>query len=416
MNLKGSFFPPGDKSVSHRMVLFSLLAGGSCTLTNLADGQDVLSSCKAVADLGVGVTTSQGEVHLHGLGGRFKERARIDCGNSGTSMRLLMGILAGREGEYILFGDESLNRRPMERVAEPLRRMGAQVTCTDGHAPVTIRGGGLKGIEFHSPVASAQLKSAVLLAGLKAEGVTTVIEPAPSRDHTERLLESMGARIERGENRCRVQASELTMPARAYVPGDPSSAAFFLCAAAFFPQSRVTAKNVLLSPTRIGFLMVLKRMGAEIRIEMKDQKPEPFGDVTVTYSPHLAGTEIPADEVPSLVDEVPILALTGTQCQGTTLFREVGELRLKETDRLSALTENLAPMGADLAINGNDLAVNGPTPLVSPDHLDACGDHRLAMTLRLATLLAGSDTPITGEESVGISYPGFHGVLETLTR
>ncbi|MBU2549871.1 MAG: 3-phosphoshikimate 1-carboxyvinyltransferase [Proteobacteria bacterium] len=414
MRLTGSFTPPGDKSISHRLALMSLVASGDVRLTHMAPGADVNSSLAAAAGLGAEVRAEGVDLIVRGAGGRIDEGAAIDCGNSGTTIRLLMGLLAGRVGEYVLDGDESLRRRPMERVATPLRLMGAEVDCLEGRCPVTVRGGALKGLDYRLPVASAQLKSAVLLAGLQAQGATRVIEPRPSRDHTERLISLFGGRIERLDQGWRVEPSELTLSGDLRVPGDPSSAAFFLCAAAVIPGSDVTAEGVLLNPTRIGFLKVLERMGAVVEIEEQSDRPEPWGRVRIRHTGGLTGCRVSGQEIPFLVDEVPILALTATQAQGTTIFSEAGELRLKETDRLSAVAGQLGRMGARLRIEGDDLVVEGPSALGAPPELDSFGDHRMAMTLRLAGLLAGAEPRIVDEDCVRISYPGFAQDLDGL--
>ncbi len=412
--LSGVFTPPGDKSISHRVGLFSLLAGGSCRVANYSPCADCQSTLGAVTALG-GRLDRQGEVLvLEGGQGRLRPRAEVDCGNSGTTFRLLMGLLAGRRGEYRLSGDESLHRRPMERVAAPLRLMGASVATNQGRPPVTISGGALLGIDYALPVASAQLKSALLLAGLQAVGPTTVHEPAPSRDHSERLLAAWGAAVSRGADWVRVEPSTLTLPASLRVPGDASSAAFFLCAAATTPGSRVTAEGVLLNPTRVGFLTVLERMGARVTVTQQGREPEEWGRVEAEYCPELSATAIAAEEVPLLVDEVPILALAATQARGTTVFHGVEELRVKETDRLAAITSQLGAMGARLWTEGDRLLVQGPTPLRVPERLESFGDHRIAMTLRLALGLAGGECPISDQDCAAISYPGFAADLEKL--
>jgi 3-phosphoshikimate 1-carboxyvinyltransferase len=340
----------------------------------------------------------------------------IGCQNSGTTLRLLMGIVAGVLGVYSLDGDESLRRRPMERVAEPLRLMGAKVETTAGKPPVRITGGGLKGITYTPPVASAQLKSAVMLAAVQAEGVTMVTEPAVSRDHTERLLAQCQADISRQDGAWRIKPSRLILPDSLSVPGDISSAAFFLCAAAILPGSEVTAKDVLLNPTRTQFLEVLKRMGAQVEVDLQSKRPEPRGDVRVRHNLGLKACEIMAQEIPLLVDEVPILALVASQARGTTVFRQVGELRVKESDRLAAIVSQLGSMGARARIDGDDLAVTGPTALAAPQELESFGDHRMAMMLRLAGIIAGGQPQINGEGCVSVSYPGFHHTLKRLAQ
>lgn len=414
MSLKGIFSAPGDKSISHRIALISVLARGETRISNVAPGEDVRSSLQAVKLLGSDVRSDGNTVVVTGAEGTIKQDAAVDCGNSGTTMRLLMGILAGKRGEYILDGDDSLRRRPMERVATPLRSMGAQVTCEDGRSPVRITGGALSGIQYTLPVASAQLKSAVLFAGIQAEGTTQVIEPVPSRDHTERLLALLGANISTAAGSIFVRRSSLALPESFRVPGDPSSAAFFICAACILPGSDVTAEGVLLNPTRTGFLEVLKRMGALVEVIPQGNEPEPWGTVRARFSPDLTACTINAEEVPSLVDEVPILALVATRAQGTTVFEGVGELRVKESDRLAAVAEQLGLMSGRLRVEGDSLIVDGPTDLKAPARLCSFGDHRIAMMLRLAGLIAGAEPEIEGEASTSISYPGFHETLRGL--
>ncbi len=415
MRLIGSFTPPGDKSISHRVALFSLLASGRCRVSGFAPGQDCASSLLAVRALGGGVRElGPGELELSGAGGALMPAAEVDCGNSGTAMRLLMGILAGGPGEYTLTGDESLQRRPMERVAGPLRRMGAEVICSEGHAPVRIHGRRLRGADHQLAVASAQLKSALLLAGLGADGHTTVREPHPSRQHTERLLAAWGADIADDGGAVRVAPSAITMPGSLRVPGDPSSAAFLLCAAAVLPGSRVRAEGMLLSPGRAGFIEVLRRMGAAVRVETQGGEPEPWGAVEVAFGPGLRGCVVQPAEVPSLVDEVPALALVASQAQGETVLAGVGELRHKECDRLAAVASELGAMGAELRAGEDDLVISGPARLRAVPRLDSHGDHRMAMTLRLAGLLAGGETVIAGEECCAVSWPEFKAELARL--
>ncbi|MBI5571625.1 MAG: 3-phosphoshikimate 1-carboxyvinyltransferase [Desulfomonile tiedjei] len=416
MSLKGAFHPPGDKSISHRIALMALLASGECSVTNFSPCADVGSSLDAVKLIGVGARVDENGLTVNGAAGNISKSARIDCGNSGTTTRLLMGILAGRQGDFVLDGDASLRKRPMERVAIPLRAMGAVIDCTEGRLPVTVSGGALQGIEYDLPVASAQLKSAVLLAGIQGAGVTSVREPSASRDHTERLLQSWGARISHVSGRLLVENSALSLPPSLYVPGDASSAAFFLCAAAIIPGSEVTAEQMLLNPTRTGFLEVLKRMGAQIEVQLQGTEPEPRGSVTVRFTPNLAACRVSPGEIPALVDEVPILALVATQSRGTTVLEGVGELRLKESDRLAAVASQLGLMGARITVDGDVLIVEGPSTLKAPELLQSYSDHRIAMTLRLAALMVGADPVIEGEESTAISYPGFHDTLWELTR
>jgi 3-phosphoshikimate 1-carboxyvinyltransferase len=416
VSLRGVFSPPGDKSISHRFALMSLLAEGECRLTNCSSGEDVRSSLDAVSLLGSDIRYDADNLIIRGAHGQIRTDALIDCGNSGTTMRLIMGILAGTKGEFVLDGDESLRKRPMERVAVPLRSMGAVIQSTHGKCPVRIRGDRLMGIAYELPVASAQLKSAVLLAGMQADGQTRVKETIASRDHTERLLRLFGGKVSVSDGIVQVERSRLIFPALFHVPGDPSSAAFFLSAAAIIPGSEVTAEGVLLNPTRTGFLEVLKRMGADLDIQPASEAAEPWGSITTRFSPSLSSCVVHAEEVPSLVDEVPILALVATQAHGRTVFHGVGELRVKESDRLAAVASQLGLMGATIIAEDDCLMVEGPTILKSVSRLDSFGDHRIAMTLRLAGLLAASDPFIDGEDSVNISYPGFHDTLKGMSR
>ena len=416
MRLKGSFVVPGDKSISHRVALMSLLAEGQSRVSNLSLAEDVRSSLNAVRSLGIGVHDDGDEVVITGSLGQTHDRVEVDCGNSGTTMRLLMGILAGLKGTFLLDGDDSLRRRPMERVALPLRLMGANVNCTNDKCPIEIIGTELSGIEYTLPVASAQLKSAILLAGIQASGTTVVIEPEPSRDHTERLLDAWGGRFIHGNSSLQIQQSVLNLPNSLRVPGDISSAAFFLCAATIIPGSDVMCDGVLLNPTRMGFLKVLKRMGASMEIEVRGEFPEPWGRVRIKHTPDLTACTIRAEEIPSLVDEVPILALVATQAEGTTVFEGVAELRIKESDRLTAIASQLSLMGAKIQVNAETLIVEGPTTLQGCSKLQSFGDHRIAMTIRLAAVLTNSDPTIVDETCVGISYPQFHETLRRLAK
>ena len=413
MALRGSFAPPGDKSISHRLALFSLLGRGRMEISNFSPCADAAASLAAARLLGAKVEETAGTLVITGAGGRIRPEARIDCANSGTTIRLLMGLLAGAGGPYLLTGDESLRQRPMERVAKPLRRMGAGITTDQGRPPLTVRGGPLTGIKYNLPMASAQLKTALLLAGLQARGRTRLIEPGPSRDHTERLLRAWGADLEKKGPVLELKPSRLNLPARFRVPGDASSAAFFTVAAAVIPGSRVEATNVLLNPTRTGFLQVLRRMGALVEVVEEGHEPEPWGRIKVSFGPDLKGCRISGRELPLLLDEVPILALAASQAVGETVFEEAGELRHKESDRLSAVASQLSALGGRVGIQGDDLVIQGPARLEPVSRLDSFGDHRMAMALRLAALLAGGEPRIRGEESAAVSYPGFG---EELTR
>ena len=418
MHLCGEFTPPGDKSISHRLILMSIAAEGEMTVTGLGDGDDVKTSLKLFRALGGETRGSENRLTLRGLGGRVKtgpaNQVELDCGNSGTTARLLAGLATGLTGIYVFDGDAQLRKRPMERLAEPLRRMGGLVETTDGRLPLRVTGGRpLRGIEYVNLAGSAQLKSAVILATLNAESPSLIIEPVPTRDHTERLVRAWGGQAALTDAGLEVRPGRLTLPPEMTVPADPSSAAFFLAAAALEPGGRVTARSMLISPERTGFLRVLEHMGAEVSIVIEQEEPEPAGQVTVAYKGPLRATEV--TDIPSLVDEVPILALAAAKAQGTTVFRGLGELRLKETDRLAAIHRQLGALGVQARVEGDDLFITGPATLTMPEALDSGHDHRLAMTLLLARHMAESRTPVLGEESVSISYPGFMADLARLS-
>ncbi len=422
--LLGSVRVPGDKSISHRAVLFAAMAQGTSVLSGVLDSEDVRSTIGAVSALGAGVEMSEAadaslELRVTGWGGfgPSEPTAPIECGNSGTTARLLMGVLAGWPVEVALTGDDSLSRRPMRRVTGPLGRMGVVCVTTEGHLPVTVSGGGLVPIIFESPVASAQVKTAVLLAGLRAHGRTVVREPARSRDHTERLLPAFGVEVGIAEETrsCWVDGPAVLSAADVVVPGDPSSAAFIAVAAALVPGSDVRIEGVALNPTRTAFLSVMERMGARVDV-LPDVGPgaEPAGTLHVQHGAGLRATTITPDEVPSLVDEVPVLALLASQAEGETRFEEVGELRVKESDRLAAIVEGLAALGADAVAEDDTLVVSGPARLSGDIALDSLGDHRLAMTWALAGLVAEAPVTVESFEAVDVSYPRFLGDLHAL--
>ncbi len=425
MPLTGDFSPIGDKSISHRIALIAILAKGECEVNNFSTGEDCQSSLAAFTTLGGELKRSANNtrITIKGLEGNIHDRGitTIDCGNSGTTIRFLMGILSGlNHGSFRLSGDEYLSQRPMERIASPLRSMGAEISTSADKPPVTISAAKLHGIEYTLPIPSAQLKSALLLAGLNASGSTRIIEPTPSRNHTELLLKACGADISCTAEGITVLASELTLPESFYVPSDPSSAAFFLTAAALIEGSDVTARGILLNPTRIHFLKVLERMGAAIEITKRGKMPEAWGDINVKYNGRLSATNITPEEVPLLVDEIPILALAAALASGTSHYQGLAELRVKETDRLTAVKEELGAYGAAIEItadtspDSDGLRITGIPSLKRPEQfIDSRGDHRMAMTLRLANVLAGTEIKIYKEECAAVSYPDF---LQDLQR
>jgi len=424
--LRGCVRVPGDKSLSHRAVLLAAMAQGTSRPTGVLDSADVRSTIGAVRALGAGVRVlaeSDGGLDLEiegwGSAGPQAPLAPIDCGNSGTTSRLLMGVLAGWPIEVTLTGDASLSRRPMRRIMDPLTSMGAHFRSAEGGLlPITVRGGALTALEYRSPVASAQVKSAVLLAGLRASGVTTLVEPALSRDHTERLLPAFGVPVSTAEQDGGWEAS-VSGPAamRAYdvaVPGDPSSAAFLLAAALLVPGSDVTVAEICMNPTRVGFLRVLQRMGADIQVlDAATIGAEPVASLRARYTGTLHATTVTPAEVPALVDEIPILALVATQAEGRTRFEGVGELRVKETDRLEAVAHGLGLLGATVCAGEDWLEVSGPAALVGA-RLSSLGDHRLAMSWAVAGLVASGETVIEEFEAVHVSFPAFLELLAHL--
>jgi len=411
----GDLRVPGDKSISHRALILGALAEGTTEVRGLLRGEDCLATLRSLQRLGVPVEDAGAMVRIQGAGpdGLREPEDVLDAGNSGTSLRLLAGVLAGRPFLGLLTGDASLRRRPMRRVADPLRAMGAVVLARAGdYAPLAVRGGALRGLAWRSPVASAQVKSAILLAGLQAVGTTSVTEPVRSRDHTERMLAAFGAA-------CRVAGATVSLegPARLRgrsleVPGDLSSAAFFLVAAAAWPGGEVVIRGLGVNPTRAGLLEVLGRMGAQVEVKPAGAAAgEPVADVRVRGG-RLTGARVEAAEVPRLIDEVPILAVAAALAEGRTVIQGVGELRVKEVDRLAALAGELGAMGVGIAVDGEALAIEGGAgqPLRGA-RVASRGDHRMAMSLAVAGLLAEGETVVEDVACVATSFPGFASLL-----
>lgn len=415
--LEGSVTPPGDKSISHRVALFNALAQGSARITNYAPGRDCASTLHCLQALGVPIERDGPHtLVVHGRGGTLEEPPDVlNAGNSGTTMRLLAGVLAGQPFLSILTGDQSLRSRPMDRIVKPLSQMGAHIWGRQGNrlAPLVIRGGNLHGITYTLPVASAQVKSCILLAGLFAQGETVVVEPAPTRDHTERLLQAMGARLLRDGLTVRLTPSPLRA-CDVQVPGDLSSAAYWLVAAVCHPYARVTVRGVGINPTRTGIVDALRQMGACLEItNLREEGGEPVADITASSSA-LEAIEVKGDMVPRLIDEIPILAVAACCAKGTTLIRDAQELRVKESDRIATMVRELRRMGADVDELPDGMRIRGPVPL----HGAVCrsyGDHRVAMSLAVAGLLAKGKSVIQGAECASISYPPFWEHLAMLT-
>ncbi|MDP9400565.1 MAG: 3-phosphoshikimate 1-carboxyvinyltransferase [Actinomycetota bacterium] len=410
--LRGSLVAPPDKSISHRAAILAALADGETPIQGYLDAADTRSTLAAVAALGARVERRREGLVVAGVGlrGAREPDGAIDVGNAGTLLRLLPGWLAGQEGRaFTLDGDASIRRRPVDRVAAPLRAMGADIEATEGRfAPLRVRGAPLHGGEQTLAVASAQVKSCLLLAGLLAEGATTLIEPAPSRDHTERMLAALGARVTRDGARLTLEPAEI-LTARAWrVPGDPSSAAFPLAAAALVPGSRVTVRGVGTNWTRIGFLRILERMGARVEGELEERgraapDHEPVGDLTVSAD-GLRATEVQPDEVPLAIDELPLVALLGCFAEGETIVRGAGELRVKESDRIAAVVDGLRGLGGELEATADGFAVQGTAGLRG-GALDAHGDHRLAILGAVAGLASREGVEVVGAEAAAVSYP-----------
>ena len=413
--LVGHLAVPGDKSISHRAVLVGAVCDDETLISGFGRSADTESTVAAVRALGAEVADEDVDVlriQGVGLGGLRQPDAPIDCGNAGTLMRLLAGLVAGQAGRFELVGDASLSARPMERIAEPLRRMGATVETTDGHAPFVVEGAALRAIDYQLAVPSAQVKSAVLLAGVQAEGSTTVVEPIPTRDHTERLLERGGARVTRRPTSVTVErAAALRLP-EIDIPGDISSAAPFLVAAAIVPGSSVTVHGVGLNPRRTGLLDVLERMGA--RIAIYNRRPiggEPAGDVEVRTS-DLVGATISANEVPALIDELPLLAVAACHARGETVVSGASELRVKESDRLEALVGELRRIGGHVQVARDGFRVRGVPARLRGGVVDTYGDHRLAMLGAVAGVASREGVELRGADAVAVSFPGFFDVLE----
>ncbi|HWP64929.1 MAG TPA: 3-phosphoshikimate 1-carboxyvinyltransferase [Candidatus Limnocylindria bacterium] len=414
--LAGALGLPGDKSIAHRAVLLGALATGTQRIRGLPQGADVRASLAAVAALGARVEPDADWTLVHGAGRRFGAVGPevIDCANSGTTMRLLAGMLAGGSRTVVLDGDASLRRRPMERVAAPLRALGARVETTAGRPPIRIHPGTLRGIDWTLPVASAQVKSAILLAGLGAAGETVVREPHPTRDHTERMLVAMGVPVERRDGAVAVRGGTELHAIDLTLPGDPSSAAFFAVAAAIVPGSRVVLRDVCVNPTRDGFVRILRRMGAAIEYRnARDVGGEPCADVCAAAGV-LVGTSIDAAEVPAAVDELPVLAIAAACAAGETQVRGASELRVKESDRLEALAQ-LRVLGVDVTVVPDGLVVRGTGggPLGS-GAVSARGDHRIAMAFAVAALRAPDGIEIDDAGAVDVSFPGFFDRLSVL--
>ena len=412
--IKGKIEIPSDKSISHRAAIFSMLSGGVCKVSNYSLGADCHSTLGVIKSLGCEIEfKSKQELVINAKNAISKPMEKLNCGNSGTTMRLMSGILAGQNFNSTLIGDESLSKRPMKRIIEPLKLMGAEIEANDFKAPLNVKGRQLHGIEYHSTLASAQVKSAVLLAGLFAEGTTVYTEKAKSRNHTELMLEYLEADIEVEENSCKIIKSKL-VPKDFKICGDISSAAFFLVAGAIIPNSDITIKNVGINPTRAGVIEVLQKMGADIEItNINDTQIEPVADIRIKYS-ELKSITIEGEIIPRLIDEIPIIALLATQAEGTTVIKDAADLKNKETDRIKAIGDELTKIGANIKQTDDGFIICGKTKLQGGVQLDSYHDHRIAMTLFVAGLISEKPVSIKDFEWVNISFPEFLELVNSL--
>jgi len=414
-NVRGALRPPGDKSISHRYAMLGAIAEGRTSLKNFSTGADCSSTLACMQALGARVErSSDGTVSIDG--GALREPSQaLDCGNSGSTMRMLSGIVAGQEFTTELIGDESLTRRPMRRIIEPLQQMGARIDSRDGCAPLRIHGCQLRALDYKLPVASAQVKSAVLFAGLFASGETSAEESTPTRDHTELALNAFGAKVQRAGNRVSVTGGQKLRGIEAEVPGDISSAAFFLCAAALFPESDLTVERVSLNPTRTAVFDMLSLLGLRtIVLDAEDQNGELTGTVRALGG-KLLGTIIDGADTAALIDELPALAAIAPYTEDGIEIRDARELRVKESDRIAVVAENLCAMGARVEEREDGLLVPGGQKLHGAE-IDSRGDHRIAMAFAIAALRAEGETAIRGAEAARISYPEFFDVLEQLVQ
>lgn len=419
----GTVEVPGDKSISHRVAMLAGLASGASTVRNFLQSEDCINTLRAMEALGArSFASEEGELTIQGTGGKIMEPAGpLSVGNSGTSIRLLAGLVAGQPISVEMTGDESLCSRPMGRIKDPLEKMGAQITLTGerGTPPVRIQGGALKAINYILPVASAQVKSCILLATLFAEGTTTITEPQPTRDHTERLLRALGIPVETEGLQIRMQGLGPKGPsikARKFeVPGDFSSAAFLMMAVAARKKSKVTIKKVGLNPRRTAFLDVLKRAGADVTVKMRKtaEGEEPVGDVTVRGGP-LKGVTVGGAEIPNLIDELPLVAVLGALAEGETVINDAGELRVKEADRITCMVNNLRTMGVNVEEKEDGMILRGPSVIVPTTAVKSFGDHRIAMSMAVLALYGQGPLVINNVACVDTSYPGFWDHLKAL--
>jgi len=416
--VRGSVRLPGDKSISHRYALLAGLAEGTSRFVNFSTGADPHSSLLCMETLGAKVTKrDDGVIEVTGVAGQFQQpQSDLDCGNSGSTMRMLAGLVAGHEGTYRFIGDASLSKRPMQRIKGPLEQMGANVELTDGHAPMTIQGGLLKAIEFSTPIASAQVKTAVLFAGLTANGVTTLKEAVRTRDHSEHALRAFGVELERSKDSISIRGGQKLKAIEAVVPGDLSSAAFFLCATVLFPDAQLVLDDLGMNPSRSALLDVLSAMGLEVKVlNLEEKHGEMIGTIQVNGAKVLKGAEIIGDLPALIIDELPVLAAIGPYTRDGVTIRNAKELRVKESDRIALVVQNLRAMGAEVDEFEDGLHVPGGQTLRG-GVVDSADDHRIAMAFAIAALRAKGDTTIHGAEAAAISFPEFFPLLNQIAQ
>jgi 3-phosphoshikimate 1-carboxyvinyltransferase len=423
--LHGEISPPPDKSISHRAIMLSSLAEGKSVVRNFLDAEDPLRTLEAFRQMGIEIEirtqntehrplTNEVAIHGRGLMGLKKPASIIDCGNSGTTMRLMSGVLSGQPFSSTLTGDAFLLKRPMQRIIGPLSEMGAEISAEEGgYPPLKIKGGGLRPIQYNSPVASAQVKSAVLLAGLYCDGVTTVTEPGKSRDHTERMLTARGVDVKVNGPEVSVSGIAALTPSDITVPGDLSSAAFFIVAGLTVPDSEILVRNTGINPTRSGLIDILKKMGADIRLEnQREVSGEPVADIVVKYSP-LKGVDVEGRAVLESIDEFPIICIAASRAEGTTRITGAGELRVKESDRIAAMASELSKLGVAVEELEDGLVIGGREKFQS-SAVQSHGDHRVAMSLAVAGLSTEREITVSDTECINTSFPGFMNMLESL--
>ena len=414
MSIKGTVTLPGDKSLSHRALIFAAMSNGESQILNLSDGNDVMSTRECLEHCGIKIFDKGQTTFVRG--GSFTDpTVDLNCGNSGTTTRLLLGVLAGKGINARFIGDQSLSSRPMDRILDPLTKMGLKSNSNDGKLPISIFKSDLNGISHNSLIPSAQIKSAILLAGIEANGETSTTESILSRNHTEIMLKKLGATLSTNNLTNTISKSSLSSLINFNVPGDPSTSSFFSTAAILLPNSSISIKNILLNPTRIGFYKIIEKMGAKLSyLNEKITFGEQIGSLTIVSS-NLKSVNISKTDVPGLIDELPLIALLATQANGTTKVRDAEELRFKECDRIKAICKNLINMGANIKELDDGFIIKGPTPLKATK-IKTYGDHRIAMTFAIAGLISKEEIELDNPDCVSISFPKFYQELERLKK